>query len=91
MIPGKVLAVEGENVHRLAHTLGEIPSVMEVQTYGDQLNLIISGEVEQARKTIQERLAQHQAEALRIEEVPVRMEEAFIYLVNRERQQEIVK
>ncbi len=61
--------------------------VLETQTYGNQLNLIVSGDMAAARQFIVDRLMAAQITFDRLEPIPVRMEEAFIYLVSQARQQ----
>ncbi len=87
-VPGLVLALQGADVRAATRCLRDLPVVLETQTYGNQLNLIVSGDPAATRQIIVDRLAAAQLAFDHLEPVPVRMEEAFIYLVSQARQQQ---
>jgi ABC-2 type transport system ATP-binding protein len=87
-IPGHVLAVQNDNIRVLQDALQGLPCLLEIQTYGDQLSLIVSGEIEAAKQAVHDRLTAQHIDPVRLEAVPIRMEEAFIYLVNKAREEE---
>lgn len=84
-IPGKVLAVKGIDMRRAEKTLRGLPDLIDMQTYGDQLNLIVSGDIEVVKATVLEILHADGLSNASFETMPIRMEEAFIYLVNAEK------
>jgi ABC-2 type transport system ATP-binding protein len=86
-VPGQVLALQGADVRQAAHCLQDLPAVLGTQTYGNQLNLIVTGDLPAVRRLIADRLATAKLSFDSLDLVPVRMEEAFIYLVNLARQQ----
>lgn len=87
MIPGKVLALRGSNIHSSQALLQDLPFLLDVQVYGDQLNLIVDDDSAEARLAIRERLTGNGVTLGELESVPMRMEEAFIFLVNQERKE----
>ncbi len=86
-VPGHVLAVQGTNARAAAEILHDMPGLLETQTYGAGLNLIVDGETATMKSEVAERLAAHQIPFDGIEPMPMRMEEAFIYLTNAAPQQ----
>jgi ABC-2 type transport system ATP-binding protein len=86
-VPGQVLALQGADMRQAARCLQDLPAVLSTQTYGNQLNLIVSGDLPTARQLIADRLTAAKLSFGSLEPVPVRMEEAFIYLVSLARQQ----
>ncbi|MCA9904610.1 MAG: ABC transporter ATP-binding protein [Anaerolineae bacterium] len=81
-VPGDVLSVRGVDIHRAKRALEGMDGVIDIQTYGDQINLIVSGDAERLQTESTKRLAQAQLDGAAFQRVPVSMEEAFIYLVN---------
>ena len=88
MIPGSVIAIQNHDIRHLKTVLQGLPFMLDIQTYGDQLNLIVSGDVEAAKHNIQEHLSTQHLSLTRLETISVRMEEAFIYLVSKARKGE---
>jgi ABC-2 type transport system ATP-binding protein len=86
-IPGTVLALECDNIRQSQILLKDLPFLLDMQTYGDQLNLIISGDVGSAQQAIKEKLHETQINVKRLDVVTIRMEEAFIYLVGQARKE----
>jgi ABC-2 type transport system ATP-binding protein len=80
-VPGQVLALRGTDVRAATQCLHGLPCLLETQTYGDQLNLIVSGDRQAVEQAVKDRLAAARLPFERLEPVSVRMEEAFIYLV----------
>jgi hypothetical protein len=85
-VPGQVLALRCADVRAAQATLEGLPGLLEVQTYGNQLTLIVQGDVGGMAQRVRERLADSGLAVESLEPVPVRMEEAFIYLVSAARQ-----
>lgn len=86
-IPGQVIALENSSIRQSATLLLDLPFLIDLQTYGDQLNLIVSGDLEAAQRTIRQRLDSEGISVKRLEKTPIRMEEAFIYLVSQAKQE----
>lgn len=84
-IPGSVLALETHDIGGAKAAVRDLPFMLDVQTYGSQLNLIVTGDVETARADVRRRLEDAGQAIERLEPASMRMEEAFIYLVNQAR------
>jgi ABC-2 type transport system ATP-binding protein len=89
MIPGSVIAIQNNDIRHLKTVIEELPFLLDIQTYGDQLNLIVSGDAEVAKQNIQAHLSAEDVKLTRLETIPIRMEEAFIYLVSKARESEV--
>lgn len=87
-VPGKVLAIRGVDMRAAENTLTGMNDVIDVQTYGDQLNLIVGGDMEKHRSDTAYRLEKAGLTNAELSTMPVRMEEAFIYLINKAREAE---
>lgn len=81
-VPGSVIAVQNDDIKMLRAALKDLPFIIQVQTYGDQLNVIVSDQPEEAKRTIRTHLEEQGIQIKRLEVVSIRMEEAFIYLVS---------
>jgi ABC-2 type transport system ATP-binding protein len=81
-IPGTMLTLRGVDIHQAQNALRGMEGLIDLQTYGDQLNLIIQGDAEALKAESARRLAQAGLPGASFDAVPVSMEEAFIYLVN---------
>jgi ABC-2 type transport system ATP-binding protein len=81
-IPGHVLALQTPDVSAATSALTGLPGLLELQTYGDQLNLIVDDDAQQMQDAIHARLQSHNITVHDLSPMPMRMEEAFIYLVN---------
>ena len=81
-IPGQVLSVRNVDIHRAEGALKDIEHLIDIQTYGDQLNLIVTGDVEQLKSACVQRLQAAGLTGAVFGTMPVSMEEAFIYLVS---------
>lgn len=88
-VPGSVLALESSDNRGAAHILKRLPGMIDLQTYGEQLNIIVRDR-EEARSAIMDLLKGEGITVQKLENAPVRMEEAFIYLVN-QAEGEVVK
>jgi ABC-2 type transport system ATP-binding protein len=87
MVPGRVIALETGDMRHAMSPLRDLPFVIDLQTYGNQLNIIISGDLDDAQQTIRRRLTEEEIAITRLETTSVRMEEAFIYLVSQARKE----
>lgn len=81
-VKGQVLVVRNIPIHEGEKLLGDLPQVIEVQSYGHQLNLIIDGDAQVIQPDVQRHLEAAGFKQAQFETMPIRMEEAFIYLVN---------
>lgn len=80
-VPGQVLALNSDAIREAEQHLEGLETVIDVQTYGDQLNIIVSGDRDDAAYHIREHLSAQGITIQRLEGVPMQMEEAFIYLI----------
>jgi len=95
MTEGELIALRPSNLHRAREILQDLPGVLELQTFGNQLR-IFCRDASTAIEQIKAALAEQEIEALDVRRTQPRMEEAFISLVrqqearlrDRERQQE---
>ena len=81
-VPGSVLSVRGVDIHRAERALQGLDGLIDIQTYGDQLNLIVNGDAAQLQAETSRRLEQAGVAGAVFDTLPVSMEEAFIYLVS---------
>lgn len=79
-----MLSIKNVDMRRAETLLADMPDLIASQTYGDGLNLIISGDVEKAKVSAQSKLHEAGFTEAMIESMSIRMEEAFIYLVEAE-------
>ncbi|MCB9459700.1 MAG: ABC transporter ATP-binding protein [Anaerolineaceae bacterium] len=80
-VPGAVLALTSSDNRRLAPLLLGLSGVIDIQTYGNLLNIIVTDR-DTVRSRILDLLDSEQIDDYTLEDAPMRMEEAFIYLVN---------
>ncbi len=81
-VPGNVIAIHNDDMHTLRQSLEEVSFVLQVQTYGDQLNVIVSDEADEAQRNLRAHLEGQGIHIDRLEAASIRMEEAFIYLIS---------
>jgi len=81
-VKGQVLVVRNVPTHEGEKLLAQLPDVIEVQTYGHQLNLIVDGDAKTIQTQVEQALEKAGFTEAEFETMPIRMEEAFIYLVN---------
>jgi ABC-2 type transport system ATP-binding protein len=86
LVAGEMLALQARPLERARHLLSGLPGVLEVQTYGDVLH-IFADSAERRRPEIGARLAEEQLAILTLRRARPRMEEAFISLIRKEREQ----
>ena len=84
---GDLLAVWPSDVRQARRALAGLEGVLEMQTYGDQLRAFVT-DAEAAMPRIADALAQDGITLRDMHPTRVRMEEAFITLVRRQRAQE---
>jgi len=87
-IPGQVLSLQGTDIRAAAQILKDKDGIQDIQTYGDSLTLIVNGDLSTMQRAVRAALAVHNVPVQEIEAIPLRMEEAFIYLTAIERQRE---
>ena len=78
-LPGKVLALRGDNLLHAEKTLQGIDSVLDIQPYGDVLHIIVKQDVQPA--DIEALLTTAGVHVDTLRPTPPRLEEAFIYFV----------
>ena len=81
-VPGHVLNLKCEDTRRADQVLQHMAGILDIQTYGDQLNIITESDFATAEETIRQKLATASIEVYSLAHGQIRMEEAFIYLVN---------
>jgi ABC-2 type transport system ATP-binding protein len=81
MLPGDVFALQAPDLNHAADVLNAMPGVIDVQSYGDRLSVIMErgSDIERLRRD----LAHEGIEAIDLRPVPPRLEETFIYFVRR--------
>lgn len=86
MLPGKVLALRADDLFRAETIISQTDDVLDIQPYGDVLNIIAAEESLQS--TIKNRLSQAGIAVHSLRLTPPRLEEVFIYFVRQyEREQ----
>jgi ABC-2 type transport system ATP-binding protein len=90
-VPGRLLAIapSGANgaLGQARALLGQLEGVLEVQTYGQMLHVFVD-DVTVRKPQIRQALAAQGIECSSMREIEARMEEAFISLIVRQKQQE---
>ncbi|MHB8629379.1 MAG: ABC transporter ATP-binding protein [Aggregatilineales bacterium] len=81
-VPGHVLVLRGADLRLAEAAVRGMPEVIESQSYGNQLNIIVGGDMGAAQRELRVRLEAANVRFTGLEPAPMRMEEAFIYLVN---------
>jgi ABC-2 type transport system ATP-binding protein len=81
-LPGEVLELHPSDWRVAREVVSDLPGVRQVQTYGEALHLIVDS-VEQRTQEIQSALKKKGLEILQLKPVAPRMEEAFIFLIDR--------
>jgi ABC-2 type transport system ATP-binding protein len=85
IVPGRLLEFRPSDFQRAKGMVGNLPGVLEVQTYGTLLHLFVD-DPEQRRDEIEHALEQQGIACLDMRPIEARMEEAFISIVRREAQ-----
>lgn len=80
-VNGEVLALTSSDNHEAETLLHDLDGLIDIQTYGNLLNVIVTNR-DTARDAIRQRLEQHDIQIESLVDAPIRMEEAFIYLIN---------
>ena len=83
MVEGELIALRPSNLHRARKVLEELPGVLEMQTFGNQLRIFVR-DAGAAIERVQAALAGQGIEVLDVRRTQPRMEEAFISLVRRQ-------
>ncbi|MBN1681079.1 MAG: ABC transporter ATP-binding protein [Anaerolineae bacterium] len=81
LLPGIVLALRVDDLNTSERLLKQIEGVIDVQPYGDVLNVIVQDQ--SVQPVIEKQLAQAGIQITSIRPAPPRMEEVFIYFVRR--------
>lgn len=81
-IPGKVLELTPSDFAKAQSMVGSLEGVLEVQTYGEKLHVFVD-DVPSRKGQIEARLDAEGITHADMREIEVRMEEAFISLVNK--------
>ena len=80
-VPGSVMALVSSDNLQAEQVLQDMGGLIDIQTYGNLLNLIVADPAV-ARVAVTEQLAGAGITIHSLQPAPLRMEEAFIYLVN---------
>ena len=86
MVPGRLLEFTPSNFVPAWRTVEEMDGVLEVQTYGAMLHVFVDN-VERRQREIETALSAQGITCTRMREIEPRMEEAFISLIRRQREQ----
>jgi ABC-2 type transport system ATP-binding protein len=81
-VPGEMVEINSEEWQKAEELLQSMKSIHEIQTYGASLHIL----VDSAKKSIpqiKKALDKGKIKSYNLRKAPVRMEEAFIYLINR--------
>jgi len=81
-VPGSVVCVRDVDIHQAERALHGLDGLLDIQNYGNQLNLIVKGDASRFKDESASRLAQAGLAGASLDLLPMSMEEAFIYLVN---------
>lgn len=81
-LPGELLELRPQDWRRAREVVDGLPGVLQVQTYGEALHLIVDS-VEARLPEIKSALSSHDVAYLQLEQAVPRMEEAFISLIHR--------
>jgi len=83
MIEGELIALHPSNLRRAREILAELPGVLEMQTFGNQLR-IFAQDAGAMIERVRAALTEQDIEVLDVHRTRPRMEEAFISLVRRQ-------
>jgi len=83
MVEGELIALRPSNLHQARRVLEELPGVVEMQTFGNQLRIFVR-DAGAAIERVQAALAEQGIGVLDVRRTQPRMEEAFISLVRRQ-------
>ena len=86
MVPGQLIALWASDMRRAKEIVSDVPGVLEVQTYGDQLRIFVE-EADKMNGRIQAALSPANIDILEMRRTQPRMEEAFISLISRQREE----
>lgn len=80
-LPGELIEIRIEDWRMAKKILENLPGVVEVQTYGETLRVMVDS-TRKRLSTIKKELKQNRIEVLSIRIAPARMEDAFISLIH---------
>lgn len=80
-VPGDVLAIATAAMRDVRDAVADLPDLLDVQNYGKQINLIVSGDLDTVAYQVRARLDARSIPYDDVRPTPLRIEEAFIYLV----------
>ncbi|HEY67389.1 MAG TPA: ABC transporter ATP-binding protein, partial [Thermoflexia bacterium] len=82
LVEGELLELRPERLREASRVIGELPGVLEVQTYGDLLHVFVDDAARRA-PAIQEALAGAGIAVQGLRQTRPRMEDAFISLIRK--------
>ncbi|MEA3338870.1 MAG: ABC transporter ATP-binding protein, partial [Chloroflexota bacterium] len=85
LVEGELLELRPDRLREARRIIGELPGVLEVQTYGDLLHVFVD-DPEQRAKTIRGALDEAGVLVKGLRQIRPRMEEAFISLIRKRRE-----
>jgi hypothetical protein len=83
MIEGELIALYPSNLRRAREILAELPGVIEMQTFGNQLRIFVR-DASAAIEQVNAALSQQDIKVLDARRTQPRMEEAYISMVRRQ-------
>lgn len=81
-LPGDLIKLQPHDWRAARSLVSEMPGVLQVQTYGESLHLVVDSAADRTPE-LRQALAKHDLEFHKLEAAPPRMEEAFISLIHR--------
>jgi ABC-2 type transport system ATP-binding protein len=81
-LPGELIEIQPEDWRSARGIIGSLPGVLQVQTYGESLHVIVDT-AEKRLPELQHAMAEKGVGYRAMQPAPARMEEAFISLINR--------
>jgi ABC-2 type transport system ATP-binding protein len=87
LVEGELLELHPDRLREASRLIEDLPGVLEVQTYGDLLHVFVD-DAQRRASSIQEGLGNAGIAVHGMRQTRPRMEEAFISLIRREREQE---
>ncbi len=81
-IPGELIEVYAEDWQAARRALQDVPGVLEVQTYGEALHLLVDSAPRRLRQ-VRAVLRRARVRYRNLRPAPLRMEEAFVFLIHR--------
>lgn len=82
LLPGDLLEILTDDWQKAKSVLAEFPGILEIQTYGESIRVLVES-ADQQQRPIQQYLQKHGITCKSIRKAPARMEDAFISLITK--------